>query len=85
VPPTPCGQCGHDALRHVLLATTAAADGGPDLEAGGIRLCPDGECTCYATWRVGMTIDHFARPSVAEPDAQRVAELRARIQGRARP
>lgn len=51
-----CGQCGHPFDPHVLVAV----NGDPTL--GGIILCPQAECRCYATYGFGRNSE---RPMVA--------------------
>ena len=50
----PCEQCPHPDGGHLIVAIYE------DPLAGGVRLCPEGECQCFATW----SVQGFPRPQL---------------------
>lgn len=70
----PCVQpgCGHPDGEHHLIATT----GNP--RQGGIRLCPEPGCKCYATWGVPQL--GIGPGDVFVPDEIEIQSIRENIQ-----
>lgn len=64
-----CMRCPHLFDPHAVIATT-----GDPLE-GGVIVCPEPGCLCYATWGI-----NGAEP-VLIPDEQHLAVIRAEVQG----
>lgn len=68
-----CGRCEHPDDDHALVATNA----GPT-PTGGVILCPDLGCQCYATWSVPQL--GATRKDVREPGEQELEEMRWMVQ-----
>ena len=77
-----CERCNHDDGAHTLIATT-----GNPLQ-GGIILCPEPSCQCFATWCTAYGPEHrpvipgTSREDVFVPPPAEIDELRALIQRR---
>jgi hypothetical protein len=71
-PESECEICQHPFDPHAMIATT-----GNPLD-GGVMLCPDPGCMCFATWSAPGS---DGRTQVVLPDAEELAAMRAFIQG----
>lgn len=72
-PSSPCASCGHPVPTHRVIATTG------DPRQGGIVLCPEFGCRCYAEWALGID----ESPAFV-PDPDQVDSFRAFMQDRVR-
>jgi hypothetical protein len=65
-----CAQCKHPFDPHCLVATT---DNDP--MKGGIIVCPEKDCDCFATWSPSKV----AADSIRIPDRVELEEIREAI------
>ncbi len=74
-----CAQCGHASGSHCFVATSNKPGASmPDPLLGGIRLCPEPQCQCFATW----SPSHPDLPTITPwvPPRDEIEYLREQIQ-----
>jgi hypothetical protein len=75
-----CAKCLHPFDPHVLVSTTETDVGEvQDVPVGGIILCPEPGCECFATWDVPQL--GTQREDVIIPTDEELISLRRYIQG----
>lgn len=72
-----CGICDHDFDPHAVIATSVGPDGiNTDPRKGGIIICQERGCLCFATWSLpGL---RGRKENVEVPDEEELTTIRER-------